>query len=138
MSADYAKPLPVPTKEDAPFWSALRDGRFVLPSCTDCGHVWFPPYLNCPSCLSLKRTWIDAQGTGVIDGVTIIDKPYLPSFAADLPYNVVLVRLAEGPRMYSNVVGTPSEDIRVGMRVRIVIDPVTPQIALPKFACVPD
>src|SRR5262245_26490854 len=99
-TTDYAKPLPVPTKEDRPFWEALAEHRFILPRCKDCGHVWFPPYLNCQRCLSSDREWITATGRGVVDAVTVFEKPYLAGFVKDLPYNVCLIKLEEGPRMY--------------------------------------
>ena len=131
--AEYLKPLPVPTKEDRPFWEALSEHRFILPQCTECGQVWFPPYLNCVDCLSLAREWIDASGTGVVDAVTVFEKPYLSSFTPDLPYNVCLIKLDEGPRLYSNLVNIANDEIRVGMSVRIVFDDVKAGVTLPRF-----
>jgi uncharacterized OB-fold protein len=130
---EYAKPLPTPTKEDAPFWEAMAEHQFLLPRCRECGHVWFPPYLNCQQCLSLDREWFEASGRGRISGFTVIDHPYLPSFLEDLPYTVVLVQLAEGPMMYSNLVDTPHESVQVGMDVELVFDDVAESVTLPKF-----
>src|SRR5262245_39204876 len=116
----YDKPVPIPTKEDRPFWEAAKRHEFVLPRCRQCGHVWFPPYLNCQRCLSLDREFFVASGRGTVDGFTVFDKAYIPSFAADVPYNVALVLLEEGPRMYSNIVGIPNDDIVAGMAVEVV------------------
>jgi uncharacterized OB-fold protein len=44
------------------------------------------------------------------------------------------VRLDEGVRLFSNLVGVPRERIRTGMRVRASFDPVTPAVTLVKFA----
>ena len=33
-------------------------------------------------------------------------------------YNVALIDLAEGPRMMSRVVGTPPQDVTIGMKVQ--------------------
>ena len=129
----YSKPVPMPTKEDRPFWEAARRHEFVLPRCRQCGHVWFPPYLNCQRCLSLDREWMRASGRGVVDAFTVFDKAYIPAFADDVPYNVALILLDEGPRMYSNIVGIANEDIDTGMRVEVVFDDVTDEISLPKF-----
>jgi uncharacterized OB-fold protein len=95
--------------------------------------VWFPPYLNCQRCLSLDREWMRASGLGRVDAFTVFDKAYIPAFADDVPYNVALVLLDEGPRMYSNIVGVANEDIDTGMRVEVVFDDVTDDISLPKF-----
>ena len=50
-----------------------------------------------------------------------------------MPYNVALVQLAEGPRMYSNVVGVPNDAVKVGDPVEVVFDPVTPAVTIPRF-----
>jgi uncharacterized OB-fold protein len=132
--AEYRKPLPQPTHEDAPFWEALTAHRFILPRCTRCGEVWFPPYLNCPDCWTPTREWFEASGTGEVVGVTRFEKAYLQSFVDDLPYNVCLIRLNEGPYMYSNLRNIPNGEIRVGLRVGILFDDVTPEWTLPLFA----
>ena len=59
--------------------------------------------------------------------------PYFPSFAADLPYNVVQVQLDEGPRLTANLVNVPNAEITIGMRVEVVFDDVTPEVSLPRF-----
>ena len=129
----YDKPLPKPTKEDKPFWDACRQHKFMLPKCRRCGHIWFPPYLNCQSCLSYDREWIEASGKGTVFGVIEMAQPYIPAFQKDLPYNVVLIKLQEGPNMYSNVVGIPTNEITVGMPVEVFFDDANEQFALPKF-----
>jgi len=42
--------------------------------------------------------------------------------------------LDEGPRLLSNIVGTPWEDIRCDMPVHVVFDDAGPGITIPKFA----
>lgn len=130
---EYGRPLPQPDDEDRPFWEAARRHELVLPHCPACGHTWFPPYAACPSCLSPDREWRPVSGRGRIDGYTIFDKPYLKAFADDVPYNVALVLLDEGPRMYSTVVGVTEQDLEVGMEVEVVFDDVTPEMTLPRF-----
>jgi len=129
----YVKPLPEVTKEDRPFWEAAREHRFVLPRCRDCGHVWFPPYLSCQKCLSFDREWIEASGRGTIWGYTIMRQPYVPGYADEMPYNVVLVQLEEGPLVYSNLVGVPDEEIRPEIPVEAFFDDVTDDFTLLRF-----
>ena len=95
--------LPILTPEDRPFWEALAQHRFILPRCSRCRQVWFPPYLSCPHCWTPTREWFEASGQGQVFGVTVFEKPYLQSFADDLPYNVCLIRLDQGPYLYSNL-----------------------------------
>jgi hypothetical protein len=35
--------------------------------------------------------------------------------------------------MYSNVVGTPNDEIRVGDRLRVVFEPANDEISIPRF-----
>src|SRR5947208_15402456 len=129
----YEKPLPKPTKEDRPFWEAAKRHEFMLPRCRECGHGWFPPYLNCNRCLSFDREWVPASGRATVWGMIEMAQNYLKSFTADLPYNVVLVELEEGPKMFSNVVGIPNDQIRIGMPLEVVFEDVTDEFAIPKF-----
>ncbi len=129
----YLKPLPTVTHEDREFWAAAREHRFVLPKCQACGHVWFPPYASCPACLSFDRGWTEASGRGTVWGFTIMRQPYIPSFEPELPYNVVLVELEEGPMVYSNLIGIDNADIACGLPVEAVFEDATDEITLIKF-----
>ena len=70
---------------------------------------------------------------GKVWGYVHMQQPYLKSFADDIPYNVVLVELEEGPLMFSNVVGAEADAIRVDMPVEVVFDDVTEEFTLLKF-----
>ena len=74
----YEKPLPNVTREDRPFWQAAREHRFVLPRCTNCGHVFFPPYLSCPRCLSFELEWMEASGKGTPSRASLANRARLP------------------------------------------------------------
>ncbi|WP_419918472.1 Zn-ribbon domain-containing OB-fold protein [Candidatus Poriferisocius sp.] len=131
--AGYFKPLPTVTTEDREFWAEARRHRFVLPRCRNCGHVWFPPYASCPRCLSFDREWTRASGRGTVWGFTLMRQPYIPSFEPELPYNVVLVELEEGPMMYSNLIGIDNAAITCGLEVEAAFEDITPEITLIKF-----
>ena len=45
--------------------------------------------------------------------MTVIEQAYLSSFEGDIPYNVCLIQLEEGPLLYSNV-QAENETITVG------------------------
>jgi uncharacterized OB-fold protein len=45
----------------------------------------------------------------------------------------VLIKLDEGPMLYSNMVGLSEDEIRIGMRVQAVFDDVTDDVTLIKF-----
>lgn len=123
------KPLPRITPDSEPFWNALRERKFLLPYCVDCGKPHLPPGPVCPYCFSDHIHWKEASGRGRISTWTVVHKAWFPAFAEDIPYNVVQVELEEGPRLTANVVGLPNERLKVGLPVVIDFDDVT----LPRF-----
>ena len=132
-SPGYAKPLPVPTPESEPYWAAARHHEMKLQHCDKCGSTWFPPSKLCPECLSDDWTWKKVSGKGSLFSFVIFHRPYHPGFKGDLPYNVSIVELEEGPRLLTNIVGCANEDLVVGMPVEVMFDDVTDEVTLPKF-----
>jgi uncharacterized protein len=133
VATEYIKPIPVPSPESEPFWAAAREHELKLQRCSACDHTWFPPSDICPECMSNRWTWKTVSGKGTIFSFVIFHRPYHPGFRDELPYNVSIIELEEGPRMYSNVVGCSNEDLHVGMPVKVVFDDVTDEVTLPKF-----
>ena len=87
----------------------------------------------CPDCLSDQSEWMDLSGKGEVLSRIVFHQVYHKAFVGDVPYNVVLVQLDEGPRMFSNVIGVPNDQVQVGMRVVVTFDPVTPEVTIPRF-----
>ena len=129
----YEKPLPRVTADNRPFWEATKRHELRLQRCDDCGRFRYPPAPVCPQCLSESAQWARVSGRGTITTFIVMHKVYFPSFAADVPYNVVQVELEEGPRLTANLVDVPNDQIRVGMPVEAVFDDVTRAITLPRF-----
>jgi uncharacterized OB-fold protein len=135
--SERAKPLPRITPDTQPFWDALRERRFVLPYCADCGKPHLPAGPVCPSCFSDRLEWRAASGRGTISTWTVVHKAWFPAFAVDVPYNVVQVELDEGPRLTASVVGVSNERLAVGLRVVADFDEVREGITLPRFRPAP-
>ena len=64
---------------------------------------------------------------------TVVRRPVSPGYAADTPYVIALIALAEGPVMMSNVVGCAPEDVIVGMPVEVLFETWSEEITVPKF-----
>ncbi len=131
--SDYSKPLPVLTDENRPFWESCEAGRLSFQKCSGCGHLRYPISPFCPVCLSAEHEWTPVSGRGVVFSYVVFHRAYHPGFKEDLPYNVALVQLEEGPRMYSNVVDVPNDAVKIGDAVEAVFDKVTPEITIPRF-----
>ena len=48
-----------------------------------------------------------------------------------MPYLVGVLELAEGPRMLSNFIGMPIDQVSIGMALTVVFVPITEEIVLP-------
>ena len=132
------KPLPTVDDLNRPFWDAARAGQLRMQRCDDCGHIRFPVMERCPRCLSTATTWDALSGRGEVYAKIVYHRAFSPAFAPDTPYNVVLVQLDEGPRMYSNVVGAANDHIHVGDRLVVFFEEVTEGVAVPRFRLDPE
>ena len=133
MSQNAAKPVPVPDDISAPFFDGAREGRLMLQHCAACARWSFPVRERCPHCLAGKLGWRAASGRGILYTFAIMHQVMNPGFAAEMPYNVSQIDLAEGVRMVANVVGIPNQQLRIGMAVEAVFEEVGAGVSIPKF-----
>ena len=129
---EYHKPLPRIDEDSGPFWEAAKRHEFVIQKCRSCGSFYYPASI-CFKCDNPKMEWVKASGKGEIYTWTIFHQPYNRAFRDDLPYNVAIIKLDEGPFFLSNIVECSNEDLRIGMAVQVVFEDVTDEVALPKF-----
>jgi uncharacterized protein len=100
------------TSPEAHWRDALAEGRLLLQRSTSSGAFIFPPRVMAPGTGADDLEWIEASGAGTVYSVTVIS-PKPPA----APYNVVLVDLAEGPRLMSRVEGLAAQDVAIGTAV---------------------
>lgn len=131
--SEYTKPIPVPSEDSRPFWEAAKRHELSLQRCSTCGSFRFPPAPLCPECTALGGEWTKVAGTGKVFSYVVFHRAFHKSFEKDVPYAVAVVELAEGPRLVSNIVGIPPEQIRCDMPVEVVFEDVTPACTLPQF-----
>jgi uncharacterized OB-fold protein len=133
MTLDAKKPIPEPTAETEPFWAAARNKRLVVPRCPSCRSTWFPPTAMCPSCGTADCEWVEASGDGTVFSFVVVHRVYHPGFAGEVPYVVAVIELDEGPRLISNVVGIPPDQVRCDMPVRVTFDEQRGGMIIPQF-----
>ncbi len=138
MAADYPTntsnapaPTPVMGLYDQALWDSIRRRAMALQHCADCGHVAYPPAPCCSRCLSPRLDWRPVGGEGSILSWTVFHKTYLPAYPA--PYNVIAVRLDEGPVFISNLEGEWPQGSWIGRRVRLVYACMPAGEVLPRF-----
>jgi uncharacterized OB-fold protein len=131
--ADYKKPIPAITPEMRPFYEAAKRHELVVQRCRGCGTHRFPAREICAGCLSTDSEWVKVCGKGEVFSFNAMHQVYHPGFAGEVPYAVVLVKLAEGAKMNSNLVGVKPHEIRIGMPVEVVFEDVSDEVTLAKF-----
>ena len=93
--------------------------------CDDCGYIRFPESFACPECLSRATSWATLSGEGTVETFVWYLRhlePHNPPLP-EPPYNVAVIRLAEGPALISNVVDVAFGELAVGDAVRAAEDP---------------
>jgi uncharacterized OB-fold protein len=118
------RPMAPMQERDMPFWRALREGRLTGQVCCNCGQVRVPPTRDCPVCLSPQSTLKTLSGRGTIVSACRLHRPYFKELATALPYVVILVRLDEGPLLYSNLTEEPGSLPAPGTPVAAVLRPL--------------
>ncbi|MEH0419524.1 Zn-ribbon domain-containing OB-fold protein [Streptomyces sp. B21-083] len=121
---------PVVDEDGAPFWEHAARGELRVQTCADCDEPRFPPRPCCPHCQSFASEWRQVSGRGRVWSYVVPHPPLLPDYAELAPYNVIVVELADAPRirLVGNLVTGPDaplnslspDRIRIGARVQVV------------------
>ena len=106
-------PAPPINMESKSFWDSANEGRLVLGYCQGCEQWHYYPRSICPLCHSSGATLRDSAGYGQIYSCSATLR------GAAEPYVVAYVELDEGPRIFSNIVGSPPLEVRIGQRVEV-------------------
>ena len=129
------KPLPELTELTRPFWTAAKEGRFVLQKCARCATFNFHPKPWCIECGSRELAWTDAQPRGTLYAYTVsrtVGMNY-PGWKDELPVILAMVDLDDGPRMYAQLTDCPPADLRIGMRLEVHFAAISEAAGIPKF-----
>ncbi len=120
---------PRPDADDRYFWDGVARGKLLLQRCAACKQLRQPPSPMCPSCSSLDWETQEASGRARVYSWIVSRHP---TEADAGPRIVVLLDLAEGVRLVSNLVETPLDAVHHGLEVELTFvdhDGVT----LPQF-----
>ncbi|MCU1400792.1 MAG: hypothetical protein JWN62_3901 [Acidimicrobiales bacterium] len=107
---------PVPDRTDEFFWNGVARHRLLVQQCASCGLLRLPPVPMCGSCHATEWNEHEVSGTGTIYTWILSHHPSEPDAS---PRIVVLVQLAEGPRIVSNLVDVEPAEVRNEMAVTV-------------------
>lgn len=131
--AAYNKPLPNTNALAKVYWDYCRQHELRIQRCKGCGKYRHYPLELCPNCNSFDVEWVKVGGKGIVYSYVVPHRAFHPGFADEVPYVVATVELNEGVRMISRLVDIGPEDVKIGMRLEVDFQDVTPEFTLPVF-----
>ena len=109
----------LPISKTSKFWEGLKEGKIYATKCEKCGKLHFPPVADCGECGSSNMKWVELDGEGEIETFTqVVVKP--ASFSKESSYIVAIARLNEGVKALAWLIDVKREDVKAGMKVKLV------------------
>ena len=102
------------------FISYLEQGKVMTTKCRKCGTSYFPPKMDCPSCLDSDVEWFEIKNDGKLITYTIVH--YGPSgFEDEAPYTLGIGEFDGGLKVFGRLNKNIEEsDIKPRMGIKIV------------------
>ena len=111
------RPVPIPTNITQEYWDYINKGELRMPFCLDCQAFFYYPRPICQKCMGKRIEYRPVSGKGTVYTYSVVERS--PFDDVEAPYVFAIVELEEGVRLATNIVGTPPEDVHIGMPVRI-------------------
>jgi uncharacterized OB-fold protein len=120
--------LPAPVGLNAEFYAFLARGELRLQRCAACGAWRHPPRHRCVQCGSVDATWEAVTGRGRVFSWTVTHRAIDPAFTP--PYAILVVELAEGPRLVGNLRGLEPSELALDLPVVVEIEHASDTVGL--------
>nr|WP_246727930.1 OB-fold domain-containing protein [Chelativorans sp. Marseille-P2723] len=101
-------------------WETLASGVLRLQQCCNCRSFRYPPGPTCHRCASPEHKWKPVSGRGQILSWVVFHRTYFDDYPA--PYNVVAVKLEEGPMIVTNLTGKKPMGSWIGRSVELCFE----------------
>lgn len=123
---------PTPLSYTKPFWEATRQKKLMLQF--DKRNSRYQFYVRPVSIYDGlgDLEWREAEGTGEIFTFTIAERAR-PPFQGHEPFAIAMVTLKEGVNIMANIIHCSSEELRIGMPVKLCWLPLKNGTHLPAF-----
>jgi uncharacterized OB-fold protein len=108
-----------PETKAAAFVDYLAQGKVMATRCKECGCLYFPPKMDCPSCLNSEVEWVEVKNPGKLVAYSVVN--YGPAgFEEDAPYVIAVSDFGNGMRIFSRLnKDIKVEDIKPGMALKV-------------------
>ncbi|MFJ6569240.1 Zn-ribbon domain-containing OB-fold protein [Streptomyces sp. NPDC091292] len=135
---EYAKPVPVPDEETAPFWEAARRHELAFQRCDHCGTYAHPPVSFCRGCHNVAEPsfhFAAVNPRGKILNWTVMRDAMVRGFTDDVPWVHALVSFDDQPSLTftATLVDGVGDRLKLGAPVEMVFKDVSLGVTLPVF-----
>ncbi|TXN30937.1 Zn-ribbon domain-containing OB-fold protein [Lacisediminihabitans profunda] len=127
------RPLPSITQDNEDFWRSTREHAARLQRCNACEKFWYYPGPVCHNCGARNWTWTLLSGVGTIYSYSVLERAKGNPYEEDVPITIVLVRLAEGPVVMSNLFDYEPGELAIDAEVMIDYEDVNDEVTLIVF-----
>jgi uncharacterized OB-fold protein len=127
--------LPSAVGLNGEFYAFLARSELRLQRCAACGTWRHPPRHRCAHCASVDATWEPATGRGRVFSWTVTHRAVDPAFTP--PYAILVVELAEGPRLVGNLRGLEPSELVLDLPVAVEIEHASDTVGLLWFRPAP-
>jgi uncharacterized OB-fold protein len=125
------RPAPIPDEASQPFFDAAAEGKLLIKYCPACSRHLVPAADVCDACHSTGIEWRQASGRATLYSFVVNHQVLHPGFANEVPYNVLVVELEEGPRINGNYLGD-NADLKVDMALKVTFEKMG-DVSVPKW-----
>jgi uncharacterized OB-fold protein len=129
----YDKPIPMPGMHTKPFWEGAKQGKLMLPRCTNCNRVHWYPRLICPHCHSMELEWMEASGEGRLHTFAVQHRAF-GGWSKEAPFVTAYIDLNEGDRMLTVLRGVDAskpDSIKIGSKCKVEFEEASDEIKIP-------
>jgi uncharacterized OB-fold protein len=119
IKSEHSRIKPPLGPDNAWWWQQAAQGVLAIQRCAQCQTLRHPPRPMCNSCRSMDWDFIAASGGGIVNSYTVLHHPQFPGY--DYPLIIILVDLAEGTRITSQLIDCEPDAAQFGMAVEMVI-----------------
>jgi len=106
------------------FFENLKLGKLTTTKCKKCGHIFWPPEVICPKCLSDELEYVEMPKKGRIYAFTVQIGALPPPFKPPLIH--ALIDFENGIRVSGSLVDADPEKLNVGDEVELRIMSIPP------------
>jgi uncharacterized OB-fold protein len=107
--------------KSAAFVDYLGQGKVMATRCKSCSTTYFPPKMDCPSCLKSDTEWVEVKNPGKLIAYSVVN--YGPAgFEEDAPYIIAVAEFGDGVRIFSRLSKDIKEaDTKPDMKLKVVV-----------------